>query len=79
MAGGMYAEVVPCIWCAGESRRTHEGQENDSYNCLECGKSFMIDWSYDGPPRSPRWPISAEEAERRRKDAEKYFAILPPR
>lgn len=69
MAGGANAVIVPCLKCAGPAHRIHEGQENDHYRCSECGFEFCIDWSYDGPPETPRWPISEEEAEEIRKMA----------
>lgn len=67
MASGIHAAAVPCIKCAGRADRTSEGQENDYYRCSECGSEFGIDWSYDGPPQSPCWPISEEEAAERRR------------
>lgn len=76
MAGGVNAEIVPCMWCAGRARRVSEGIENDHYKCDECGKGFGIDWSHDGPPKTPCWPISEEEARERRAMAERLSAIL---
>jgi hypothetical protein len=73
MAGGEHAAVVPCLRCAGPSDRIHEGLEDDHYRCRECHCEFAIDWSYDGPPETPCWPISKEEAEKRRKIAEVLF------
>ncbi len=64
MAGGENAGIVPCLKCAGPAHRTHEGQEDDYYKCSECGSEFGIDWSCDGPPKRPCWPISGEEAEK---------------
>lgn len=76
MAGGINAAVVPCLRCVGPAQRTAEGLENDYYECAECGFSFGIDWAYDGPPRKPCWPISAEDAERRRKEADHMFRTV---
>jgi len=39
--------------------RTGEGMEDDWYRCPE-GHTFGIDWAYDGPPKEPQWPPSAE-------------------
>lgn len=76
MAGGINAATVPCLKCAGEARRTSEGQENDFYMCAECGFGFGIDWFNDGPPPAPCWPISEEEAEERREAAGRVFRAL---
>ncbi|MCA1568704.1 MAG: hypothetical protein LC803_24260 [Acidobacteria bacterium] len=76
MAGGINAATMPCLKCAGEARRTSEGQENDFYECGECGFGFGIDWSEGGPPPTPRWPISEEEAEERREAACRVFRTL---
>lgn len=73
MAGGMNAAIVPCMRCAGPAHRTSEGVENDYYKCDECGYGFGIDWSYEGPPREPCWPISEEEALERRAMADRVF------
>jgi hypothetical protein len=43
--------------------------EDDYYECRECGLKFGIDWFYDGPPQKPCRPISAEQAEERRRKA----------
>lgn len=69
MAGGGNAAIVPCMKCAGRANRTCEGQEDDHYRCSECGFEFGIDWSQDGPPETPRWPISEEEAQEIREKA----------
>jgi len=69
MAGGRNAAIVPCLHCAGAAHRLTEGMEDDSYRCSECGREFGIDWSYDGPPQTPRWPISEEEAKEIRRMA----------
>jgi hypothetical protein len=53
----------------GPSDRIYEGLEDDHYRCRECGCEFAVDWSYDGPPQKPCWPISEEAAEERRKIA----------
>jgi hypothetical protein len=45
--------------------------------CSECGDKFGIDWSVDGPPQSPCWPISEEEAKKIRKMATQFFGVLP--
>ncbi len=73
MAGGVNAAIFPCLRCAGPAHRTYEGQEDDHYRCSECGSEFNIDWSYDGPPQSPCWPISEEETEKIRKMAAQVF------
>lgn len=74
MAGGSNAAVVPCLRCAGRAERTEEGIENDYYECRECGLKFGIDWFYDGPPDTPCWPISGEEAEERRRQSALRFS-----
>jgi hypothetical protein len=74
MAGGEYAAIVPCLRCAGAADRIHEGLEDDHYRCRKCHCEFAIDWSYDGPPENPCWPISEEEAEERRKIAKKIYS-----
>jgi hypothetical protein len=76
MAGGINAAIVPCIRCAGAAQRTTEGQEDDQYKCSECGKVFLIDWSYDGPPQRACWPISQEEAKNIRRMARLFYANL---
>ena len=73
MAGGVNATIVPCLKCAGPAHRTCEGMEDDHYRCSECGSEFGIDWSYNGPPQSPCWPISKEEAEKIREMAALAF------
>ncbi len=67
MAGGVNAAVVPCLQCAERAVRISEGLENDYYRCSACGYEFGIDWSYDGPPPMPCWPISQEEVAERKK------------
>jgi hypothetical protein len=62
MAGGVNAAIVPCWKCAGPAHRVYEGFEDDHYKCGECDFGFGIDWSRSGPPQSPCWPISEEEA-----------------
>lgn len=76
MAGGINAAVVPCLKCAGAAQRTSEGRENDYYECGECGLGFGIDWSSDGPPPAPCWPISEDEAEKRRAMADSVFRLV---
>jgi hypothetical protein len=76
MAGGINAATVPCLKCAGAAGRTSEGLENDYYECAACGFRFGIDWYYEGPPQKPCWPISEEEAERRRREADLVFRAL---
>jgi DNA-directed RNA polymerase subunit RPC12/RpoP len=73
MAGGKNAAIVPCGKCVRAAVRTSEGLEDDYYRCSECGYEFGIDWSYDGPPQKPCWPISEEETEERRKIAGLVF------
>lgn len=77
MAGGVNAAIVPCRKCAGPAHRTSEGTEDDYYMCSKCGDKFGIDWSVDGPPQSPCWPISEEEAKKIRKMATQFFGVLP--
>jgi hypothetical protein len=81
MAGGINAAIVPGLKCAGAANRITEGQETDQYSCSACGFGFLIDWYEGGPPETPCWPISEEEAERRRAEAALVFARLsnPPR
>ena len=67
MAGGVNAAIVPCIKCVGRADRTSVGLENDWYKCSECGHKFGIDWSHCGPPQTPRWPLTEEEAEEARR------------
>ena len=76
MAGGIFATIVPCLRCAGAAQRTAEGQEDDHYKCRECGNVFLIDWSYDGPPQRPCWPISEEEARNIRRIARLFHREL---
>jgi hypothetical protein len=76
MAGGTNASIVPCMKCAGAAHRTAEGQENDHYECSECGNEFLIDWYYDGPPQRPCWPISEEEAKNIRRLARLFYGEL---
>jgi hypothetical protein len=61
MSGGPNAEIVPCLHCFEKAVRTSEGIEDDWYECTVCGKTFGIDWSYDGPPDAPRWPPTDED------------------
>jgi hypothetical protein len=75
MAGGTYAVTVPCLKCAGPALRTAEGQENDYYTCAHCGLSFGIDWMAGGPPLTPCWPISEEDAQDRRRKAGENHVI----
>src|SRR5262245_46062490 len=75
MAGGENAAIVPCLKCAERADRISEGQEDDYYRCQTCGYEFGIDWSYEGPPSKPCWPISAEEAKTRRKMAAQVFGM----
>jgi len=84
MAGGVNAAIVPCLKCAGAADRTSEGQENDYYQCGECGFEFGIDWSYDGSPQTPCYPISEQETKERREMAARVFGDVlarntPPR
>ena len=60
MAGGVHAQLVPCLHCGERAERTGEGLEDDLYRC-GAGHVFGIDWSVDGPPTSPRWPMSDAE------------------
>ena len=76
MAGGINAAIVPCLRCVGPANRTSECLENDYYKCNDCGYGFGIDWEYDGPPQKPCWPISEEEAEKRRQDADYMFKTV---
>jgi len=73
MAGGVNAAIVPCLKCAGAAHRTSEGQENDYYQCGECGFEFGIDWSYDGSPQTPCYPISEQDTIERREMAARVF------
>ena len=73
MAGGEHAAIVPCVRCLGPSNRIYEGLEDDHYRCRECHCEFAVDWSYDGLPEKPCWPISQEEAEERRKIAQYIY------
>ncbi len=75
MAGGANAAIFPCGKCAGPAHRTHEGLETDLYQCSECGYKFGVDWSVDGPPQTPNWPISKEEAEKIREMAALVFGV----
>jgi hypothetical protein len=77
VAGGVNAAVVPCLKCGSSAHSTHEGQEDDYYKCTECGFKFGIDWSYDGPPQTPCWPVSQGENEKRRKWAAPFLGVLP--
>lgn len=77
MSGGPHAAIVPCLKCAGPANRTSEGLEDDYYRCSQCGYTFGIDWSYDGPPQRPCWPISEQEAETIRKTAAQFFGVVP--
>jgi hypothetical protein len=48
MAGGPYANVVPCSHCERQgvlepAERTYEGSENDVYRCAR-GHTFAIHW-----------------------------------
>ena len=65
MAGGTNAAIVPCLRCAGDNNK-----------CSACGKNFGINWSYDGPPQRPCWPISEEEAKNIRRLARLFYAEL---
>jgi len=74
MAGGEYAAILPCLRCAGPADRIFEGLEDDHYRCRECHAEFAVDWSYDGPPKTPCWSISEEEAEECRQIARKRYS-----
>ena len=76
MAGGINAAVVPCLQCVERADRISEGQENDYYRCSSCGYKFGIDWSHNGQPQKPCWPISEEEAAERKKMAAQMFGIM---
>ena len=72
MAGGENAALVPCLNCVGRAIRTFEGMEDDWYECTECGAKFGIDWSHEGPPQKPCWPLSEEEI----KEARRVIAVI---
>lgn len=64
MAGGKFAEIVPCIKCAGKAVREYEGLETDWYRCEKCGSKFGVDWTESAiPPTEPQWPIDEAKAE----------------
>jgi hypothetical protein len=48
-----------------------EGYETDWYKCDYCGHGFGIDCSRCGPPETPRWPLTEEEA----KEARRIIAL----
>lgn len=77
MAGGDFAAAVMCLHCLARADRVGEGQETDWYVCSACGQKFGVDWSEDGPPRSPAWPpMPAQLAEARR--LRPWLADAPP-
>ncbi len=75
MAGGINANIVPCMKCIGRAVRNYEGMETDGYECSECGYQFSIDWSHPGPPQKPCWPLSEEEA----KEARRMIELIEAR
>ena len=75
MAGGVHAAAVPCIKCAQRADRVSEGLEDDYYQCHACGYQFVIDWSVEGPPQQPCWPITPATAPGRKTLAAQLFGV----
>jgi hypothetical protein len=66
MAGGAFANEVPCMTCLMDgvltkSIRIYEGCEDDHYQC-EQGHTFGMDWSR-GAATEPQWPPAKELVE----------------
>ncbi|HTE56518.1 MAG TPA: hypothetical protein VK698_36950 [Kofleriaceae bacterium] len=64
MAGGPFAQEIPCLECLGQSKvskatRVHEGVENDQYEC-ERGHQFGVHYRR-GPATEPTWPLTPEQ------------------
>jgi hypothetical protein len=62
VAGGVKAQMVPCMVCGERADRIAEGIEDDIYQC-EQGHKFGLDWGR-GPPGKPLWPLSPDERKR---------------
>ncbi len=65
MAGGKFAQFVPCAVCMEtrtltKATRLREGVESDQYRC-EKGHSFGMDWPT--PATEPQWPVPQELAD----------------
>ena len=58
MAGGEFAQEIPCMLCGSRAERTYEGDENDHYHC-EREHEFSMKWG-DEQPTEPQWPPSPE-------------------
>ncbi|CAN5607745.1 hypothetical protein BH11MYX1_BH11MYX1_07720 [soil metagenome] len=66
MAGGKFAQFVPCSVCMEQrlltkATRVREGVEDDQYRC-ERGHTFGLDWS-KGPATELQWPVPQELAD----------------
>jgi hypothetical protein len=64
MAGGPFAQEIPCFEClpqgtVSKATRVHEGVEDDQYEC-EHGHSFGVDYRR-GPATEPTWPLTPEQ------------------
>jgi hypothetical protein len=81
MAGGLHAAIVPCLYCAARAERTHEGIEDDHYECSACGRRFGICFD-DGVPTTPSWPITVDQTAAIRKAGQVLLAckaeLRPP-
>jgi len=54
MAGGPFADKMPCITCGGRADRVYDGIEDDHYVCVN-GHRFGIDWTHGPLPDKPLW------------------------
>jgi hypothetical protein len=65
VAGGPFAEFIPCMTCVSDgvvtrAERVYEGAEDDHYLCPH-GHRFGVDWSRRAPT-APEWPPTPELA-----------------
>lgn len=64
MAGGPFAEFIPCMTCMADgivtrAERVYDGAEDDHYVCAR-GHRFGVDWAR-GAPTGPQWPLTPEQ------------------
>ena len=66
MAGEFNPAVTPCPKNVERAVKISKGQENNCSKFRSFGYEFLIDWSYNGPPKKLSWSISEEEIDERR-------------
>ena len=58
MAGGPFAQVMPCLECGARAERIYEGDEDDTYLC-ERKHRFNVEWRT--PPTEAQWPPKKDD------------------